>query len=405
MAWLPMANILHHKLRSALSALGIGIGVCMLVTLAGLSRGSLDEVADRWEAVNADLIVYPAGWGENITTLSGIGLSDRYAGKILAEFPDLVHQAAPVFCWQVRLAGQDHLAVGVDPAQWPMLAGGKKLRAGRLFDPDGRFAEWIQRTLLTAAQGADDEPIEIARSDLSDPRHNGLEIVIDSRLAAAGHFRLGQTVSFSNHDWTIVGIAPDGVMARVFMPRRTAQFLFGSGSITRSTLIFLKLRAGVDGDEAARRIKHLGPDVVQLRQYRDLLRQKFGIMFVYVDAVNAVALTIAFLFIMIVLYTMVLQSTREIAILKSCGASNAFVVRQVLMESLLLTAAGVAAGLVMSLLAAWAIQEFGPLLTVTITWPWVATAVAAALAGALLSALYPAWRATRVDMVDVLTLE
>lgn len=63
MAWLPLANILHHKLRSVLSALGIGIGICMLVTLSGLSRGTLSEVADRWDAVDAQLIVYPLGWG------------------------------------------------------------------------------------------------------------------------------------------------------------------------------------------------------------------------------------------------------------------------------------------------------------------------------------------------------
>ena len=36
---LPLANILHHKLRSALSMLGIGIGVCMLIALSGLARG------------------------------------------------------------------------------------------------------------------------------------------------------------------------------------------------------------------------------------------------------------------------------------------------------------------------------------------------------------------------------
>ena len=30
MAYLPVANLLHHKLRSALSALGIGIGICLV---------------------------------------------------------------------------------------------------------------------------------------------------------------------------------------------------------------------------------------------------------------------------------------------------------------------------------------------------------------------------------------
>ena len=37
MAFRPLANVLHHKLRSVLSSLGIGIGICMLITLAGLT--------------------------------------------------------------------------------------------------------------------------------------------------------------------------------------------------------------------------------------------------------------------------------------------------------------------------------------------------------------------------------
>ena len=81
---LPLANILHHKLRSALAMLGVAIAVCMLVTLSGLSRGSLEEIADRWQAVDADMIVYPATWGENITTVSGGGMGDADISRILA---------------------------------------------------------------------------------------------------------------------------------------------------------------------------------------------------------------------------------------------------------------------------------------------------------------------------------
>jgi putative ABC transport system permease protein len=124
-----------------------------------------------------------------------------------------------------------------------------------------------------------------------------------------------------------------------------------------------------------------------------------------VDAVNVIALLIAFLFIMITLYTMVLQRTREIAILKSSGASNAFILRQVLAESMILTGAGLVVGVALSFVAAWVIQALKPLLTVTITWEWLLIALAAALGGAVISGLYPAWRATRVDMVEALTLE
>ncbi len=404
MNYLPVANILHHKLRSTLSAVGIGIAICMLVTLGGLSRGSLNEVADRWESVDADLIVFPRGWGENASDKSGAALPDRYAKMILTKHRDVVRRVVPVFTWPMKLAGQDQMVAGVDPQQWHSLTGGRPLSSGRLFDPQNHFSQWISRKLLTASDG--DEIIELTEADLASPAHNGLEIVIDSRLAAAGGYKLNQKVRAANHTWTIVGIVPAGAMTRVFMPRRTAQFLFGSGQITRSTLMFIKLADGVDVGPAARSLQETtGQDVVPLTRYRGMLLEKFGIMFVYVDAVNVVALIIAFLFIMITLYTMVLQQTRDIAILRSSGASDIFILRGVLGESLLLTGGGAAVGIAMSFGAAWAIQTLRPLLTVDITWRWMAIALAAAAAGAVISSLYPAWRATRVDVVAALTLD
>jgi len=405
MAYLPLANILHHKVRSLLSALGIGCGICMLVTLSGLSRGSLDEVADRWESVDADLIVYPRGWGQNVTTLSGIGLSDRYAGKILEDHGQIVERVTPVFLWPMRLGGQDQLAAGVDPDHWSSLTGGRQLLSGRLFDPRGKFAAWLQRRLLEGRADDESAPAEFnTQAEFADPDHCGLELVIDTRLAAKADLKLHDTVRVANHDWKIVGIVPAGGMSRVFLPRRTAQFLFGSGSITQSTLLFVKLRPGVDRDQAARQIRRIGQEVVQLRQYRAMLQQRFGIMFRYVDVVNAMALAVAFLFIMNTLYTMVLQRTREIAILKSCGATGWFLVRQVLGESMILTAVGTAFGIAVSLPVGWVVEAL-TLNTVTITWEWIAIAVGAAAAGATLSATYPAWRATRVDVVEALTLE
>ncbi len=205
MAYLPLANILHHKLRSVLSAVGIGIGICMLVTLSGLARGSLNEVADRWESVDADIILYPSGLGENLITLSGIGLPDKVGEKMLAKHADIVERITPVFLWHIRVAGQDHMAAGVDPQQWHTLTGGRKLESGRLFDPDNKFARWIETQLLDEDSG--DEELNITEADLADPAHNGLELVIDTRLAAAGNLKVGDVVTTANHDWRIVGTA------------------------------------------------------------------------------------------------------------------------------------------------------------------------------------------------------
>ena len=392
---------MHHKLASVLNALGIGIGICMLLTLSGLARGTLFEISDRAQAADADLIVCPRGWGDGVVTRSGVGLWESYAKLIDKEHADIVERIVPVFIWPIKLAGQDHRATGVSPEMWHTLTGGRKLSKGsRLFDPDNKFAKWIEKELLTPVEGPEDGPAE--ELDLTKAPHNGLELVIDSRLAAAGKFHVGQQVVSANHTWTIVGIVPHGVVTRVFMPRRTAQYLFGD-SIQRCTLMFVKLKDGCDlGPAAAVIRKTTGQDVMPLKAYRGMLMAKFDIMFGYIDTVNGVALTIAFLFIMITLYTMVLQRNRDIAILKASGASNWYITRQVMIESAFLTLGGTVLGIGLSFVAGWLIRTFKPLYTVEITWQWLVIAFCAAAAGATVSSLYPAWRATRVDMAEVL---
>lgn len=399
MAYLPLANILHHKLRSSLSALGIGIAVCMLVTLTGLTRGSLQEIAQRWESVDAHVIVYPDVWDDDLVTISGVGLPDRLAGKLSSDHADIVQQVVPVFLWRVHLGGQGQTAVGVDRDDWPALTGQPKPGKGRLFAPKG---DWRRFTRRLAEAGSANGPIDITPGQLAEA--GWLELVIDSRLARAGGYRVGQSVRAANHQWKIVGIVPAGGMARVYMPRRTAQYLFG-GASHKSTLLLVKLRPRADAGKALRVLGGQGRQAVRIEQYSSMLRQKFSIMFRYVDAVNAIALFIAFLFIMITLYTMVLERTREIAILKASGASNAFLIRQVLAESLLLTAAGTVVGGILTVLASHVIELCQPLLTVTVEWRWIATAIGLAAGGALASGMYPAWRATRVDMTEALNFE
>ena len=400
MAWLPLANILHHKLRSVLSAMGIAIGICMLITLSGLARGSLHEVADRWEAVDADLIVFPSGWGSEASIKSGAGLWDAHAPALEKDLPEDVDHAVPVFTWPIRIAGQDQLTAGVEAEDLPILTGGRGVIKGDPFNPDvQKFNE-----LYDAAQAASENGIVDPDQAMLDAA-GMTQMVIDQRLAQAGGFKVNDRIEAAGFTWTIVGIVPEGVLSRAFIPRRTAQVLFAGGS-EQSTLIFVKLKAGRNVATSGQRIEaESGLEAVPLTRYRGMLAEKFGILFVYVDAVNAVALIIAFLFIMVTLYTTVLQRTREIAILKSFGAGGWRITGQVLGESLLLTGLGTVIGIGLSFPAAWAIESAKPLLTVRIQAEWIGMAVLAAGAGAVLSAAWPAWRATKVDMVKALSFE
>jgi len=402
---LPLANILHHKLRSALSASGVAIGVCMLITLSGLTRGSLKEVSDRWTAVDADLIVYPARRGDNITTISGGGLTDADAAAVakLALGPDpAVERVVPVFLYRISIAGQEHNVVGVDSRDLTYLLGGGQVKpGGSVFDPQGEFAQWLQATLAQQT----DQLVDISEAELAS--RGGLEMVIDDRLAKAADLDVGSEVYAAGHHFSVVGVVPAGAMVRAFIPRATAEFLF-NGPLGRFTLMFVKLRPQLR-DRPGPAIAAIGKSgrltAVPVRRYQDMLQERFGVMFVYVDAVNAVTLVVAFLFILVTLYTMVIQRTREIAILKSMGATRWLIVRTVLAESLLLSAAGALLGAVAAPAVGVAIEYVRPLLTVHIGWQWVAIAAAAAAVGGTAAAVYPALCAIRVDVAEALTLE
>jgi putative ABC transport system permease protein len=400
-SYLPLANILHHKLRSALSALGIGISVCMLVTLAGLSRGSVNEVLDRWNGVDADLIVCPGS--TNITLASGPVIPLATIDRIEADkggAAEMVEHVAPAYLARMKVTGQELTVFGIRPADFDVFGGKGRLLKGRLPDEKGKFAAWIEAEFEAAGESG--KALNISDEQLE--AQDAWEMAIDTRLAAMLHAGVDDKFYAAGHSWKIVGIFEAGAVSRAVASMAALQYLFNG--LDHVTLLFVKLRPDVRTGPAAEAIRKLiRQNAVPKGEYQGMLMQNMGIMYTYVDAVNVIALVIAFLFIMVTLYTMVLQRTRDIAILKSLGASRAYLLRQVLAESLLLTAAGAAAGIAFSFGAAWLIRHIRADLTVDITPGWVGVALCAAAAGGLLAGLYPAWRASRVDVAESLTLE
>ena len=82
MTSLALANVWHRKLRSSLAALAVAIGVAMLVTMLALSHGTLEEVAQRVETIEADLVVLPPK--SSLIYSQGAALSNKYESKLSA---------------------------------------------------------------------------------------------------------------------------------------------------------------------------------------------------------------------------------------------------------------------------------------------------------------------------------
>ncbi len=397
LAW---ANLVHHKLRTALSALAVGIGIMLMLVSKGLASGSLAEVDERMQSVDAELVVLPAQ--DNIIFTNGAPFR-RGHERYLADFGDergpLAEAVIPVFFGQVKMGGQQQRVFGVDPGQMRIFLGTRRVLAGKLFDRAGAFAERVR--------AGQTPPV-----DMEDPTYatylaDGLELVIDERLRRVGRYELGDEVRIMGQVFRIVGVVEAGVAGRVFAPLQTLREIVVAGEPSAS-MYFVKLRDGLDAAAAADGIQAaLGPDArVELKSdYGRLLRESFASVGLYMSASSGVALAVCFLFILLTMYTMVVERTREIGILKSLGISRLGLVRLSVTEALLISLSGVVTGIVLAFGARELIMLIKPLLTVELATGQLLAAVAVGVVGGTLSALYPGYRAARLDPAVALSHE
>lgn len=397
---LALANLGHRRLRTALSALAVGIGIMLMLVSRGLASGSIEEVNQRIQSVDAELVVLPAQ--DNIIFTNGApfrGIHERFLQKQADDVGPLARAVIPVFFGQVKMGGQQQRLFGVDPAQMALFLGSRRVVAGRLFDRAHAFAERVRAGAVP--------PGEVADPAYAEYLADGLELVIDERLQRVGGYALGDVVRIMGQPFRIVGVIEAGVAGRVFAPLPTLREIAVAGEANAS-MYFVKLRPGLDAAAAAEQLQgSLGAAArVELKgDYGALLRASFSSINVYMTASSGLALVVCFLFILLTMYTMVVERTREIGILKSLGVTRWGLVQLSVTEALFISLAGVAIGVVLAYGVRGLFAALLPLLTVELAAPQLALAVAIGVVGGTLSALYPGYRAARLDPALALSNE
>jgi putative ABC transport system permease protein len=117
------------------------------------------------------------------------------------------------------------------------------------------------------------------------------------------------------------------------------------------------------------------------------------------------AVAIGFLVIFLSMYTTVIERTRDIGVLKSLGASKGYIIRALLSETAIITGAGIGVGIGMSYLVRGFFLSALPTLSILITPGWIVRSALIAVAGGMVGASYPAWLASRKDVVESLAYD
>jgi putative ABC transport system permease protein len=362
---LVLSNIAHRPARTAVSILGTGVGVLLIVFTVGLAHGVLRERGRRESNIGAEIMVRASG-SLSFSGGSPFVLPAARAKEIATV--EGVRAASPI--------GQtlDRSDTGF----------GSRLIDGIEFD------DYAKLTGVSIREGRKLE--------------GGDEAIIDPVWQQQRHATIGSTVPLFERPFKIVGIYEPPGGGRIKIPLSTMQDQEGSDG--RASAILVACADPAKQDEVAARIRERFPDdqIIFTRDLPELYASGVPALNVFIKVVVGVAAAISLLVILLAMYTTVTERTRQIGILKSLGMSKGAIAWVIEQEAIIVSLLGVSVGVVLTMLARVAVTRMTNL-TVEIEPKWIGVALAVGLIGGSLGALYPALRAARQDAVDALSYE
>ena len=445
---LAMRNLRESVLRNSLTTLGISVGVASLVAMLSLGIG-LQQLASRR--------LQKAGLFDTVVVTSRRDLRnfnhEREAnGPAPAQSPDLDEAA------RARIAALPNVAEAYpdlrfvaelryeDKPHLTMLAGlpfsakdndGFEGMQGKFFSTESAPEVIVQKAFAAELlEKSFQNPDELKVSEVAAPLL-GKQLVLRYAERRPGGEAENGSASFSvisrELPLTIVGVTdldPDSMRgagrARLFVPQELLESLHvmqaydsrgsrrDSNQLTYSTVIARVTGAGkVESAEEA--IKKLGFNTFSILDATKSMRRFFTIVDLFLGIFGSLALTVASIGIINTLVMAILERRREIGVMKAIGASDSDVKGLFFAEAgamgLLGGIFGVALGWIIGRVINFGTnvylvrQGFPPEHIWAVPVWLVAGAIAFAFAVSLLSGLYPASRASKLDPVQALRYE
>ena len=363
---LVLANLKVRPFRTLISVIGVALGVVLVVLFTGLARGMTNEMAKRASNWKAEIVFTRAG-GMDLSS-SSLNVSTAYVEK-LNEIEGV----------------QSTVAVGRD------IMPSSKGRFG-IQQLDG--VDWAP---FAAMNG-----MEIVEGRA--PQANN-EAILDQRQMRDDKLKLGDTIDlFGNKKYTVVGVFTPPSGSRIKISLAAMQEALEKPN--KCTYILVKIREGADANAVAARINEALPgNKVNLTS--DLIidaQERVPALNTFLRVLVGLGAFVSTIFVLLSMYTTVTERRKEIGILKSMGASKGFIIRAIEGEAFLIGVLGVILGLIVAFVASVGIGRAFEL-AFEFSSGWVGTAALIAIAGSLFGALYPAWRASTIDPVEVMANE
>jgi putative ABC transport system permease protein len=403
-----------NKMRSALTMLGIIIGISAVITLVSVGQGVQTVVAEQMEGIGSNLIFVMPGELEASRTsvqsmLRSVNISTLTYGDTLAladrrNAPDLVGVAPEFVASATVVSGNRNTqtsVAGITPA-YP---------AVRNFYPAmGIFVsdEQMRSRARVAVLG------QSVFKDLFPP----------------GIDPIGQIIKINRVPFRVIGVMEEKGVSTfsddndvVFVPLTTAQTrLFSgrdlSGDYTVSVIYGkavdeLRLEAARDQIVRLLRQRHgliYSTDkndftVLTQKDVGQVLQSLTAILTVFLGLIAAVSLLVGGIGIMNIMLVSVTERTREIGIRKAVGAKRRDILVQFLIEAVVLSLLGGLVGITIGVSGTIGVSSAVEDLTLHLSPSTILLATGFSMTVGLFFGIYPAVRASRLNPIDALRYE
>jgi putative ABC transport system permease protein len=401
-------NLREQKTRTMLTGLGIVFGVGAVIGMLAIGAGARQESLRFIEELGVrNLLVEsrPANGPEEYRERrrNSPGLTERDV-RILEANLDGLELLSPRQSLHPSktLPKPAHLVpelYGIRPAYCPIHS--MKASEGRLLDEQDDVVSDAVCVLGEAAK------VELLGYG---PAVGKYIKVNDTWLRVAGV--LAKRLTSGSQTANVQAQDPNNI---VYIPFNTYKYRFWSNNFFKDDLdgVDIQLKNGADSVQAAKVVNailnstHRNTQDFTVIVPADLLaqQQKTQTIFTYVMvAIAAISLLVGGIGIMNIVLATVLERTHEIGIRRATGARRSDIVRQFLMESVVISIAGGLVGIGFGFLLSWLIARTAEWKTI-VTMSSVLVAFGVSAAVGVVFGIYPAMKAARVDPIEALRYE
>jgi putative ABC transport system permease protein len=401
-----LRGLMANKLRSALTILGIVIGVAAVVALMAIGNGATSSITDRI-----------ASNGSNLLNIQS-GRSQRPAAGSA--------QMAPTY-----LTYKDYLALTKTLTE---VAGIAPAYQGRYTVTLGTESATISVTGVTEAYlSVHTYELESGRNLTTTDRSKQSQVALVGATIVEDYFSgtspLGKTLKINNATFTVVGTLKskgssgfDNQDEVIFIPLETGYSkLFGSNAIQNGEKVVSAIAVSASSAETVdsvsaqitfvlrhqHHLKTAEADDFRVQNQAELLSTLTSVtatLTTFLGAIAALSLLVGGIGIMNITLVSVSERTREIGLRKAVGARKDHILLQFLIETTTLSVSGGIIGILLGVAIASVVTALG-LITAKVTGSSILLSFSFAAAIGLFFGLYPAYRAANLHPMEALRSE